>query len=81
VKLAIRTETNRGQRSDFTTAVFSDVGSVPPAPWQWRALTTRPEGEKRADAARTALRRLGRPGDVASAALFFASDLAAFVTG
>jgi 3-oxoacyl-[acyl-carrier protein] reductase len=40
-----------------------------------------PEAEKPGAAARAALRRLGTPEDVAGAVLFFASDLAAFVTG
>lgn len=40
-----------------------------------------PEEEKRANASRSALRRVGTPADVAGAVLFFASDLSAFVTG
>jgi 3-oxoacyl-[acyl-carrier protein] reductase len=40
-----------------------------------------PETQRREVAARTPLKRLARPDDVARAALFFASDLAAFVTG
>lgn len=40
-----------------------------------------PEEDKAETIARTALRRLGTPEDVAGAVLFFASDLAAFVTG
>jgi 3-oxoacyl-[acyl-carrier protein] reductase len=40
-----------------------------------------PEADKPGVIARTALRRLGTPADVAGAVLFFASDLAAFVTG
>jgi 3-oxoacyl-[acyl-carrier protein] reductase len=40
-----------------------------------------PEEDKPETIARTALRRLGTPEDVAGAVLFFASDLAAFVTG
>jgi 3-oxoacyl-[acyl-carrier protein] reductase len=39
------------------------------------------EAEKRATLQGTALRRLGRPDDVARVVLFFASDLSAFVTG
>jgi 3-oxoacyl-[acyl-carrier protein] reductase len=40
-----------------------------------------PEEDKPDAIARAALRRLGTPEDVAGAVLFFASDLAAFVTG
>jgi 3-oxoacyl-[acyl-carrier protein] reductase len=40
-----------------------------------------PQEDKPGVIARTALRRLGTPEDVAGAVLFFASDLAAFVTG
>ena len=40
-----------------------------------------PEEDKPAVIARTALRRLGTPEDVAGAVLFFASDLSAFITG
>ena len=40
-----------------------------------------PEQDKPGVIARTALRRLGTPEDVAGAVLFFASDLSAFVTG
>jgi 3-oxoacyl-[acyl-carrier protein] reductase len=40
-----------------------------------------PEEDKPETIARTALRRLGTPADVAGAVLFFASDLSAFVTG
>jgi 3-oxoacyl-[acyl-carrier protein] reductase len=40
-----------------------------------------PEEDKPGVIARTALRRLGTPEDVAGAVLFFASDLSAFVTG
>jgi NAD(P)-dependent dehydrogenase (short-subunit alcohol dehydrogenase family) len=40
-----------------------------------------PEEDKPDVIARTALRRLGTPEDVAGAVLFFASDLSAFVTG
>ena len=40
-----------------------------------------PEADKPGAIAWAALRRLGTPEDVAGAVLFFASDLAAFVTG
>jgi 3-oxoacyl-[acyl-carrier protein] reductase len=40
-----------------------------------------PEADKPGVIARTALRRVGRPEDVAGAVLFFASELAGFVTG
>lgn len=58
----------RGVRVNVVSPGFTDVG---------RASDER----KQAVAARTALRRVGTPEDVAGAVLFFASDLSAFVTG
>ena len=41
----------------------------------------RPEAEKREHLERTFTRRVGRPEDVSSAVLFFASDQASWITG
>jgi 3-oxoacyl-[acyl-carrier protein] reductase len=69
----------------FAAMLAQDVGPrgvrvnvVSPGFTDWEGA---PEEDKPGVIARTALRRLGTPEDVAGAVLFFASDLSAFVTG
>jgi 3-oxoacyl-[acyl-carrier protein] reductase len=79
--------TAKAALNHFAAMLAQDVGprgvrvNVVSPSYVETADTGATEEERRTAAANTALRRLGRPADVAEVVLFFASDLSAFVTG